>query len=230
MVFGARSGVPGGVNGEAATPQAPEAEAARPGLGIKNEVSALKRQRILEEASRLFFEKGYSGSTLDALAKRLDVTKPFIYSYYASKADLLAAICETGITLSLAEVERALRDHADPLGQLRAAVTGVTEVVMRYQNYVVIYQREMKVLDRRDAQRILKLRHHFDQQMARLLERGVASGVFRLNETAMTSVWIGGLLSWIPNWYVPGGRRSERDVIDSLVGTVLRIVGAAAPS
>ena len=195
-------------------------------LPIKSEVSALKRQRILEEASRLFFEKGYTASTLEALAKRLDVTKPFIYTYYRNKADLLAAICETGITESLIAVEQALRDEVEPVRQLRAAVAGVAKVVIRFQNYVVIYQREMKSLDRRDAQRILKLRHHFDRQTAQLLERGVAEGVFHVGEPAMASVWIGGLLSWIPNWYVPGGRRDESYVIENLVETILQLVGA----
>ena len=116
MSFGVRRGAAAGEDGGS-------------GLGIKDEVSALKRQRILEEASRLFFEKGYSGSTLEALAGRLEVTKPFIYSYYASKADLLSAICETGITLSLVELEKALRDKylVAPVESTPAAVAEAEE-------------------------------------------------------------------------------------------------------
>lgn len=195
---------------------------------LRDTAGALKRQRILEEASRLFFEKGYAGSTLEDLANRLDATKPFIYTYYRNKAHLLAAICETGIVESLVAVERVFREEDRPLEQLRAAVAAVAEVVIRFQDYVVVYQREMKSLDRRDAQRILQQRHHFDRQMAALLERGVAEGVFHMEETAMASVWIGGLLSWIPTWYIPGGRRDKDDVAANLVATVVRMVGAEA--
>ena len=196
------------------------------GLTIRGEVAALKRQRILEEASRLFFEKGYDASTLEALAKRLNVTKPFIYTYYKSKGDLLAAVCETGIAESNAAVDRALGRETRALSQLRAAVAGAAEVVIRFQNYVVIYQREMKALDRRDAQRILQQRHHFDRQLILLLERATADGEISVADPAMTSVWIGGLISWIPVWYTPGGRRKEAEVVAELVAAVMRLIGA----
>jgi AcrR family transcriptional regulator len=195
-------------------------------MTLKEDVTALKRQRILEEASRLFFEKGYTTSTLDMLATRLEVTKPFIYSYFKSKHELLAVICEMGITESLAVLDAVQRHRGDPLTELRAVIAGVAETVIRLQNYVVIYQREMKELERRDAQRILQLRHHFDQQMVLLLKRGVESGVFDIADPAMSSVWIGGLLSWIPLWYVPGGRREAREIVDHAVDSVMRLVGA----
>lgn len=201
-----------------------------PAMTLKADVTALKRQRILEEASRLFFEKGYTTSTLDMLASRLDVTKPFIYSYFKSKNELLAVICEMGITKSLTVLEEVQRQGKDPLAELRAVIAGVAETVLRVQNYVVIYQREMKELERRDAQRILQLRHHFDQQMVLLLKRGVESGDFRIADPAMSSVWIGGLLSWIPLWYVPGGRRGVDDIVAQAVDAVMRLVGTASPS
>lgn len=197
------------------------------GLSIRGEVAALKKQRILEEASRLFFEKGYDGSTLEALAKRMNVTKPFIYTYYKGKADLLAAICETGIQESILAVDRAMAQETRALDQLKAAVAGAARAVIRFQNCVVVYQREMKALDRRDAQRILQQRHHFDRQLILLLERAAADGEVTVADPAMTSVWIGGLISWIPVWYMPGGRRKEADVVAELVDAVMRLVAAA---
>ena len=46
---------------------------------LKTEVQEFKRLRILEEARELFFSQGYEATTLDAIAERLHVTKPFIY-------------------------------------------------------------------------------------------------------------------------------------------------------
>lgn len=194
---------------------------------IRGEVAALKRQRILEEASRLFFEKGYEASTLEALAKRMNVTKPFIYTYYKGKRDLLAAICETGIEESILAVDRAVAKEPRALDQLRGAVAGAAQAVIRFQNCVVVYQREMKSLDRRDAQRILQRRHHFDRQLILLLERAVVDGDVTVGDPAIASVWIGGLISWIPVWYMPGGRRKEPEVVAELVHAVMRLVGAA---
>jgi AcrR family transcriptional regulator len=192
---------------------------------IKSEVVAYKRQLILEQASRLFFEMGYETSTLDTLAERLNVTKPFIYSYFKNKSEILSDICETGIQQSLKVIDEVLAEDAEPADQFKAIVAGVAAVVIRYQNYVVVYQREMKSLARADAQRILGLRHHFDVQVARLLEKGRAAGQFEIEDVGMTSLWVGGLLSWIPNWYMPNGRRTEAEVVQSLVETSARVVG-----
>ena len=58
--------------------------------GYRKEV----RKKIVEEASALFMEKGYSATTMDEIAARLGVTKAAIYQYYAGKVDLFAAVAE----------------------------------------------------------------------------------------------------------------------------------------
>jgi AcrR family transcriptional regulator len=192
---------------------------------LKAEVAAYKRQRILEEASRLFFEKGYEGSTLDSLAERLQVTKPFLYSYYRNKGEILAAICETGIKESLRAVEEATSAGTNPVEQLRALVSKVARIVIQRQEYIVVYQRETKGLERADAQRILRMRHDFDNRVARVVAEGKAQGHFNVDDAALASVWIGGLLSWLANWYAGGGRRTIGEIVAQVEIACLRIVG-----
>ena len=46
---------------------------------MKSELNEYKRSRILEVASELFYERGFVGTTIDAIVGRLEVKKPFIY-------------------------------------------------------------------------------------------------------------------------------------------------------
>ena len=72
-----------------------------PSMRIRDEVTALKRARTIAAAVDLFYDNGYENTTLDAVAERLGVTKPFIYAHFSSKTELLAEICSRGIATSL---------------------------------------------------------------------------------------------------------------------------------
>ena len=76
-----------------------------PGASLKSEFVAFKVNRIVEAASHLFYERGYSSCTLDNVASQLSVTKPFLYSSFRNKEAILAAICEVGISEALAVLE-----------------------------------------------------------------------------------------------------------------------------
>ncbi len=49
----------------------------------------LKRQRIIEAASKLFIEQGYRKTSLDEIARAAGVAKGTVYLYAKSKAELL---------------------------------------------------------------------------------------------------------------------------------------------
>lgn len=52
------------------------------------------RKKIVEAAFSLFLDNGYHGTTMDAIAERLGVTKPALYQYFPGKEDLFAAVAE----------------------------------------------------------------------------------------------------------------------------------------
>ena len=198
-----------------------------PGRKIKPDVVAYKRGRILKEASDLFFAKGYSAATLEMIAVRLNVTKPFLYTYFRNKSDILAAVCEIGVSESLLALDESAHLTGNAADRLRAALTDVANIIIKRQAYIVVYQREMMGLERSDAQRIMRLRHEFDLRIARMVEDCRREGLVNLPDATAMSVWIGGLLSWIANFYRPDSRTSADDLVDQAVRACLRLVGLA---
>ncbi|WP_395395937.1 TetR/AcrR family transcriptional regulator (plasmid) [Novosphingobium sp. BL-8A] len=67
-------------------------------------------QAIIAEATSLFLELGYEGTSMDAVATRLGVPRTTLYKRYSDKADLLQAVIDTKIA-SWSEVN-TVRDPA----------------------------------------------------------------------------------------------------------------------
>lgn len=51
-----------------------------------------KQQRILTAARKVFAAEGYSGASMDLIADKAGLSKPTLYSYYATKAALFEAM------------------------------------------------------------------------------------------------------------------------------------------
>jgi AcrR family transcriptional regulator len=197
-----------------------------PILGIRDEVLALKRERTIAVAAELFYERGYENASLDMIAERMNVTKPFIYAHFTSKAELLAEICSRGIASALAALDGVLKTpRANPAERLAEVGRRFVVAVLESQRYIAIFAREEKNLDPRDFLRISEMRHDFDRKLVKLLDEGVAEGVFHIRDTRMAALGIGGMVSWAYVWYRPNGRLSLEQVSDELTELILGLVG-----
>ncbi|WP_439100406.1 TetR/AcrR family transcriptional regulator [Congregibacter sp.] len=192
--------------------------------GLKGELATFKRRRIREEAAHLFFQQGYESATIDAIAERLKVTKPFIYSYYKNKGDILFDISKLGITLSLEAQEICLASPGSPWDRLKLTVDNVTRLILANEENIVVYLREEKNLEGPAAREIRELRSLFDHRIAALLLEGSESGEFTVDNPGLTATTIGGMMSWVALWYTPGGHWSETEVLATLIQNVARIV------
>jgi AcrR family transcriptional regulator len=87
--------------------------------GLRERQKALRHDRILEAAARLFREHGYEDVKMEAIAAAAEVAIGTIYNYYQNKGDLLVAI----VSLEVEEVIRAGEGViADPPATAEAAV------------------------------------------------------------------------------------------------------------
>lgn len=192
---------------------------------MREEIHAYKRERILEEAVKLFYERGFNGTTLDDIAAELGVTKPFIYTHFRSKVELLAALCTPTIEMSLAAVESAAQGPGTPTERLRKAVMDFTQVILSRQANIAIFFREEKSLAPEALEEITQLRKRFDRRLSALLAEGVAAGEFTVDDVSLTALAIGGMISWAYTWHRPGGRLGIEELAERMAGMTLRMVG-----
>jgi AcrR family transcriptional regulator len=193
---------------------------------MREEILAYKRERIVEEAVKLFYERGFTGTTLDDIAAELGVTKPFIYTHFRSKIDLLAALCTPTIELSLDAVTRAAKGPGSPTDRLHRAIVDFTQVVLSRQANIAIYFREEKNLSPEALGEINTLRKKFDRVLSKLLADGMAAGEFDVKDVSLAALAIGGMISWAYTWHRPEGRLALEDMCERMASLALQMVGA----
>lgn len=193
---------------------------------MREEISAYKRERILEEAVKLFYERGFSGTTLDDIAGKLGVTKPFIYTHFRSKVELLEAICRPTIEMSMGAIADAAAQPGSPSERLFKGVVNFSKVVLQRQANIAVYFREEKNLSEAGLAEINALRKRFDRVLSDLLEEGVREGAFVIPDVRLAALAIGGMVSWAYTWYQPEGRLSIDTVGGRLAHLTLQMAGA----
>jgi AcrR family transcriptional regulator len=84
---------------------------------------------VLDAAFELFLEHGYDGTSMDAVARAIGVTKPVVYACYPSKDELFKALLSREEERVLAEISEALPAAGED--DLEAALTGGLTAFLR---------------------------------------------------------------------------------------------------
>ncbi len=86
------------------------------------------RNRILDAAERVFSERGVSRTSLTDIADAASVTRGAIYWHFKDKAELFCEMVAR-VTMPMEDAPCQINpaDDADPLGSVRAMLTGILE-------------------------------------------------------------------------------------------------------
>jgi AcrR family transcriptional regulator len=91
--------------------------------------SADRLERLVVAARDLATETGTSAFTVAQVAAKAGVSLKVFYRYFESKDDLLVALLEEDSRIGAQLLADAVAAHDDPVARLRAAVTGVFELI-----------------------------------------------------------------------------------------------------
>ena len=90
----------------------PELSHIDPRSGPTREEAEARDVRLLDVATRLFMERGFDGTSIDAVAEAAGLSKPTVYARYHDKRDLFAAVLRGWIRRWLAPVSAAAEAEA----------------------------------------------------------------------------------------------------------------------
>lgn len=188
------------------------------------DVADIQRTRILDAASELFFELGYRGTSMDAIADRLQVAKPFIYTHFKGKADILAGVCgrTTGFVAGLAESQAGKTGPVKP--RLADMVRELTLRIIEGRVFLAVYFREEMHLPADAYRKLSSNRRRFDRSLSSLLQQGVDSGEFEVAHVPVATQAITGMTTWLFNWYRPDGPLTPEQMADDMARLALAMV------
>jgi AcrR family transcriptional regulator len=83
------------------------------------------RKRILKSADKLFEEKGYVGTTLNAIAKDSNTSIGSIYVYFSSKLELFFALYGPWLKKKLIALDKAASKHKSAHEKLEHILRGI---------------------------------------------------------------------------------------------------------
>lgn len=90
-------------------------------LDNRREANKLElRQKILEAASELFLEQGYSGFSLRKVAERIGYSATTLYLYFKNKDDLLFQVSLEGFEQFGQALQVAYDSQTDPIARIHA--------------------------------------------------------------------------------------------------------------
>ncbi|WP_373982096.1 TetR/AcrR family transcriptional regulator [Achromobacter sp. JD417] len=175
---------------------------------------AAPRERILEEAAKLFARSGYDGSSISDLAAAIGVSKAAIYHYYPTKQDIYDAIILQVLEGLTQTVGRDVAGAVGGVGRLRAFMVGHARYFEQHHAQFVtmlIGYSGMALSEREDAAR---LRDSYEKLLRDVIAQGVADGAFRALDVAATGRAVLSMLNWMVRWYKPGQGDSAETIAD----------------
>lgn len=99
--------------------------------GLRHRQREKRRRQILFAAGKLFMDIGFDETTMEDIAREAVISVPTVYSYFASKNDLLFAIFETDEALIAPRIDGLLKNTpADPIDAIAEMV--LAEIVDGY--------------------------------------------------------------------------------------------------
>jgi AcrR family transcriptional regulator len=197
---------------------------AREPIGMRAELEMFKRERILKEMIELFQERGVREVTLDALAERLKVTKPFIYQFFDSKQQLIATVYERGAQQLLASIEGYLDSELPAAKRLHDFVRSFALQNIESRAISVVFSQEEGELPPDTMKAIRAIHRQFDNKLASLIEDGIKSGEFAVQEPHIAGLAISGMVRWIHRWF-QDGRLSAAEIAALFADYALNLVG-----
>jgi AcrR family transcriptional regulator len=195
---------------------------------LKAEIVHLKRERIMGAATILFARNGFHGCSMDLIAESLGVTKPFIYSHFEDKADILMAICRRGADLSLSTIATAEGQAGTATERLASFCRALAGIVIDHGHFLAVYSREVGNLRPADRKEIARTRAEIDERVTRLITAGARAGELEVLDAAVTAASITGMLSFIWIWFRDGRSPPREQVVEVVTDLALRMAGVPA--
>ncbi|MBD2713541.1 TetR family transcriptional regulator [Microvirga sp. STR05] len=180
-----------------------------------------KRQLILDEAAKLFKQKGFGGTSMRDLASEVGIEAASMYNHIKSKDEILELICFriSGIYISqLAEIEATQAAYGE---KIKALIRLHIRLMIEDGAAVSVANHDWKYLREPALTEFKQARKQYEKGFAALIEQGIAAGEFQPVNVSVALFTILSAVRWVELWYRPGRELSAEELEANIITMLL---------
>jgi AcrR family transcriptional regulator len=192
---------------------------------IKSSKNATKKETIVEKASKLFFEKGFSASSMRDLAERVGVEAASLYNHIRSKEELLQEICFKAAQHYTKTIDAIEKDDSPFIQKIEKILRFHIDQMINNYEVVQVVDRDWKHLSEPHLTSYHNERRAYRKRITAIVEEGIKRGEVK-NIDAPTAVLIMlHAVSGIESWHRSVQKISAKDLEENILLILLKGLG-----
>jgi AcrR family transcriptional regulator len=188
---------------------------------MKEAAATSRRAEILRSAVAAFRRRGYHGASVDEIAGTLGMTKGNLYYYFRNKEEILFFCHDWSLDILLDRLEEVQKQGGPPDRQLRRLIVAFVHMIIDELHGTALTL-DLQALSAPHLKRVIAKRDRFDRGLRRIIEDGIAAGVFAPGDPKLLTFAVLGAANWITRWYDPRGPKSSDEIGNEFAEFLMR--------
>jgi AcrR family transcriptional regulator len=196
---------------------------------LRNSRLLRRADAIVDAAARVFAERGYHGTSTQAIADVLGLRQASLYYYFPSKEAALELVCERGVDGFVETAEDIVAGAGTPLAKLTRLIAAHLAPNASKRDYVKVFINERRYLADASRRRIGRKSRRIERCFEEVIRAGIADGSIRAGaEVRLSMLAVLGMVNSVINWRDDDQARALDQIADVL--SELVVVGLAKPA
>ncbi|BBG01324.1 MULTISPECIES: TetR/AcrR family transcriptional regulator [Pseudonocardia] len=171
-----------------------------------------RRAEVVDIATTLFAERGYSGTSVSDLTAATGMGKGALYRYIESKENLLVEISARVMGPLVERTHEVCALDESPLVKLRLISEAILAGIAERPDSVWVYEHDYRYLTGTNRTRFLAQRSAFEEPLLELGRDAVARGLFRDTDVRLLMFQFFNLHKQVAQWFHRGGGWSPEEL------------------
>jgi TetR/AcrR family transcriptional regulator, cholesterol catabolism regulator len=188
---------------------------------VRNSRVLRRADEIADAAARVFAERGYHGTTTQAIADVLGMRQASLYYYFPSKEAALEEVCARGTDGFVESAERVMQQDVPPLDKLALLIASHLAPIETMRDYVKVFINERRYLPDASRRRVGRKSRRIERIFEQVIQAGIDDGSIRPGTDAhLAMLAILGMCNAVINWRASDQGTDTRRIASGLAELV----------
>ena len=190
---------------------------------VRNSRVLRRADEIIDAAARVFAERGYHGTTTQAIADVLGMRQASLYYYFPSKEAALEEVCARGTDGFVEGAERVMQMDVPPLEKLKLLIASHLAPIETMPDYVRVFINERRYLPDASRKRVGRKSRRIERFFEQVIQAGIDDGSIRAGTDArLAMLAVLGMCNAVINWRESDRAKDIRSVASGLAEIVAK--------